>query len=49
MAQTNPTYEIATGKSEKPIIDELVRKYGDSNVSWPSVLIQNDRTVAYLY
>ena len=49
MAQTNPTYEMATGKAEKPIIDELVRKYGASNVSWPIVLIQNDRIVAYLY
>lgn len=49
MAQTNPTYELATGKSEKIIINELIRKYGASNVSWPIVLIQNDRTVAYLY
>lgn len=49
MAQTNPTYGFATGKSEKPIIDELIRKYGASNVSWPIVLIHNDRTVAYLY
>lgn len=49
MAQTNPTYELATGKPEKPIINELIRKYGASNVSWPIVLIQNDRTVAYLY
>lgn len=49
MAQTNPTYGLATGKSEKPIIDELVRKYGASNVTWPIVLIENNRTVAYLY
>lgn len=49
MAQANPTYEFATGKSEKPIVDALVRKYGSSNVSWPIVLMENDQTVAYLY
>ena len=27
MAQTNPTYELATGKAEKPIIDELAEQY----------------------
>lgn len=49
MAQTIPTYEYATGKSEKPIVDALIRKYGFSNVTWPIVLIENDRTIAYLY
>lgn len=49
MAQTNPSYSGATGKSEKPIIDELIKKYGFSNVTWPIVLIENDRTIAYIY
>lgn len=49
MAQTNPTYSAATGKAEKPIIDELIRKYGSSNVIWPIVLSKDDRTIAYFY
>ena len=49
MAQTNPSYLYATGKCEKPIIDALVQKYGASNISWPIVLLENDRTAAYLY
>ena len=49
MAQTNPSYSSATGKSEKPIIDVLIKKYGFSNVTWPIVLIENDKTIAYLY
>lgn len=49
MSQANPTYGYATGKSEEPIIDFLVKKYGFSNVTWPIVLIENDKTIAYLY
>lgn len=49
MAQTSPSYSNATSKSEKPIIDALIKKYGFSNVTWPIVLIENDRTIAYLY
>jgi hypothetical protein len=49
MAQTNPSYSSATGKSEKPIIDELIKKYGFSNVTWPIVLMENDKTIAYVY
>jgi hypothetical protein len=49
MAQTRPGYSNATGKSEKPIIDALIKKYGFSNVTWPIVLIENDKTIAYLY
>ena len=49
MAQTNPKYRNATGKGEKPIIDFLVKKYGFSNVTWPIVLIKNDKIIAYLY
>ncbi len=49
MAQTIPMYPYATGKSETPILDELVRKYGFSNISWPIALIEEDRTIAYLY
>lgn len=41
MAQTNPTYELATGKSEKPIINELIRKYGASNVSYEKNIIKS--------
>lgn len=49
MAQTTPTYKYATGKSEKPIVDILIKKYGFSNVTWPIVLIEDDKAVAYLY
>lgn len=49
MAQTKPTYEYATGKNEKPIVDVLVKKYGFSNVTWPIVLIENDKIISYLY
>lgn len=49
MAQTTPTYKYATGKSEKPIVDVLIEKYGFSNVTWPIVLIKNNKTIAYLY
>lgn len=49
MSQTEPTYSYATGKAEKPIIDALIKKYGISNVSWPIVLMQGDKTLAYLY
>ena len=49
MAQTNPTYSCATGKAEQPIIDELIKKYGASNVTWPLVLIKDNQTIAYLY
>jgi len=49
MTQIRPTYETMTGKHEKPIIDELIRKYGISNVTWPIVLIQGNETIAYLY
>lgn len=49
MPQTNPTYGYATGKSEKPIVDALINKYGFPNVTWPIVLTENDKTKAYLY
>ena len=49
MAQTTTTYKYATGKSEKPIVDILIKKYGFSNVTWPIVLIEDDKAVAYLY
>lgn len=49
VAQTNPTYAYATGKSEQPIVNELIKKYGRANVTWPIVLIQDDKTIAYIY
>lgn len=49
MAQANPTYGYVIGKSEKPIVDALINKYGFSNVTWPIVLIKNDKIIAYLY
>lgn len=49
MSQAKPTYEYAVGKSEKPIVDELIKKYGFFNVTWPIVLIKDNMTYAYLY
>lgn len=49
MAQKKPSYPMATGNCEKPIVDKLYQKYGKSNVSWPIVLIKDEHTVAYLY
>lgn len=48
-AQTVPTYGIATGKSEEPIVKELVLKYQLENIVWPIVLSQNSSTKTYLY
>ncbi len=48
-AQASPTYGFATGKSEEPIVREIVRKYGYSNLSWPLVLSKGGKTVSYLY
>lgn len=48
-AQTVPTYGIATGKSEEPIVKELVLKYKLENIVWPIVLSQDSHTKTYLY
>ena len=48
-AQATPTYTLATGKPEEPIVKELVYKYGFSNIAWPIVLSQGERTLAYVY
>jgi len=48
-AQTVPTYGIATGKSEEPIVKELVIKYGLENIVWPIILSQDNSTKTYLY
>ena len=49
MSQTTPLYRAATGKTEKPIVDALVGKYGLSNVTWPIILAKNGQIEAYLY
>lgn len=49
MAQTNPTYSIATGKPEKPIVDALINKYGETSISWPIILNNDIKTIAYYY
>jgi hypothetical protein len=48
-AQAIPTYAIATGKPEEPIVKELIRKYGYAQISWPIILSEGDKTIAYLY
>ena len=48
-AQTVPTYSIATGKPEEPIVRELIDKYGYDNISWPIILNSDNKTIAYLY
>ena len=48
-AQTVPTYSNATVKPEEPIVRELVAKYGYANISWPIILSNEGRTIAYLY
>lgn len=48
-SQVVPTYSIAAGKSEAPIIRELAGKYGEENISWPIILSNENEAVAYLY
>lgn len=48
-AQVVPTYSIAAGKTEAPIVNELAGKYGKENISWPIVLSEKDKVIAYLY
>lgn len=49
MTQATPSYEFATGKPEKPIVDALVCKYGLQSVVWPIVLSDHTGTLAYIY
>lgn len=49
MSQVTPTYPIATGKPEEPIVNTLISKYGINNISWPIVLSRDNQTIAYLY
>lgn len=47
--QAAPTYPLATGKQEEPIVRALIGKYGLERILWPIVLSQGDTTIAYLY
>lgn len=49
MAQATPSYGLATGKPEKPIVDALVKKYGHQSVVWPIALSDSTSTLAYIY
>lgn len=48
-AQALPSYKIATGKTEAPIVNKLIEKYGYFNLSWPLVLINGTNIIEYLY
>jgi len=49
MTQATPSYGFATGKPEKPIVDALVKKYGQQSVVWPIALSDNTSTLAYIF
>jgi len=49
MAQATPSYGLATGKPEKPIVDALIDKYGHQSVVWPIALSDTTSTLAYIF